>query len=155
MAHLTNKTKFYIATTAATPALDTVAEYEALTWTEIKDVFDLGEFGDVDEAVEVKSVGESRLRRLAGTTDGGTLDLIVNRLPGDAGQAALSAARGKGDYPFKCVLPDKLTAGGDGTTFFFSATVLGGRISFGESDNVVRITHTLAINTDRLEVAAD
>lgn len=150
--HLSNKTKFFIG---GNTVVTTLAAYQALTWVEIGKVYDLGEFGDVQEAIENKTIGESRLTRLKGSTDGGTIDLIVNRDPVDAGQLALSvASKLDFDHNFKMILPDKLAPAGKGTEFYLRAAVLGGRVSFGEADNVVRTTWSLAVNSDRLEAAA-
>lgn len=153
--HLTNKTQVFISSASVTAATDTAAEYTALTWAEITNVFDLGEFGDLANAVETSSLKEGRVRRLKGRIDGGQLDLIVNRDTADTGQTKLAeAAQSPFDFGFKVVLPDKLTTGGTGTTFYFRAAVLGGRTSFGEADSIARTTWSLAINSERLEVAA-
>lgn len=149
---LSNKTKFYIAPISA--GATTLAAYQELTWTEIGNVFDLGEFGDMAEAVESKRVGDSRLRRYKGTRDGGQLDLIVNRDPTDAGQIMLVTAAGEDfDRPFKIVMPDRLAPAGKDSEIYFQAAVLGGRVNMGEADNIVRTTWSLAINTDKLETA--
>lgn len=154
--HLSNKTRFFISTAAASAATDTVAEYAALTFVEIVQVYDLGEWGDLANAVESTTLRDSRVKRLKGLVDGGTAEIIVNRDADDAGQDKLEEARKSPfDYAFKAVLPDKLTEEGEGTTFYFRAAVLGGRTSYGEADNVVRTTWSLAINSERLEVAAE
>lgn len=162
MAHLSNRTKFFIGT--STPAA-TVSQFEADSYVQIKDVHDLGEFGDLAEGVEYIALEDNRRRRLKGSVDGGTMDLIVNRKADDPGQIKLAEASklGSGAYDdghegelnFKVVLPDAPTSTGTGSTLYFRAIVLGGRTSFGEADNVVRTTWTLAINTEWLEVEPD
>ena len=154
--HLTNKTKVFISTNAVAATVDTVQEFAALAYTEVVNVFDLGEFGDAFNAVETSSLREGRVKRLKGRVDGGQLELIVNRDASDAGQTKLAeAAKSPFDYAVKIVLPDAVTESGEGTTFYFKAAILGGRTSFGEADNIARTTWTLAINSDRYEVAAD
>jgi len=44
-------TKLYISTTAVVSTTDTLTEYEALTWTEVAEVEDLGNVGDVSSEV--------------------------------------------------------------------------------------------------------
>lgn len=153
--HLSNLTKFYVSSAVVTAAVDTVAEYAALTWVQIANVYDLGEFGDLANAVETTNLSESRVRRLKGLVDGGQMDVIVNRDSSDLGQAKLEDARKSiFDYGVKIVLPDKVTEDGVGTTYFFRGAVLGCRTSLGEADNVVRATWSIAVNSERLEVAA-
>lgn len=151
-----NRTKFFIGTTAAA---ETLQAFEADTYTQIKGVHDLGEFGDQFNPIEYAYVEEARNRRFKGMVDGGVLDLIVNRLAADAGQIKLVEASkfdsGDDDVNFKMILPDKATPNGDGSTIYFRATVMGGRTSFGEGDNVIRTTWSIAINTEWLEVEPD
>ena len=155
MSSLVNTTKFYISTAVVAETVDTAAEYAALTYVEIVKVFDLGEFGDLHEAVEDSYIGEARVRRLKGTVDGGTMDLVVTVDADDLGQDKLVEARGaSGDFAFKIVLPDKKTSGGAGTTFYYRAAVLGGRTSLGEANSVIRATWSLAINSDQIKVPA-
>ena len=153
--HLTNESRVFISNAAAT-GVTTLANYEALTWVEIEEVFDLGEFGDLRNAIETSSLRWNRIRRLKGRVDGGTLDLIVNRSADDDGQTKLAeAAASPFDYALKIELPDKVTTNGTGTTFYFNVTVLGSRNSFGEADNVARATWSMGIQSERLEVEPD
>lgn len=149
--------KIYIGTTAVinwTSDTTALSAFTADTYTEIKGVEDLGEFGDEANPVEVTTLGDSRKRRLKGTNDAGTFDLVCIRNSDDAGQRAVIAAQKERDsYNIKVVVNDAPT-GGTPSTFYFSALVMSSKVGVGSADNAVKLTATMAINTAILEVEA-
>ncbi|MFG1221713.1 phage tail tube protein [Xanthobacter wiegelii] len=150
-ASTTAGAKIYIGTTAAAANL---TAFEADTYTEIKEVEDLGEFGDESAEVEFTSIGDSRKRRYKGTRDAGVLELVCGRDPLDAGQiAALAAEQVKDAYNFKVVVNDA-PVGGTPTTYYFRALVMSAKNSFGTVDNIVKVTFNLAINSAIIEEVA-
>src|SRR4249920_1455521 len=89
----TSGTKFFISTTAAASTVDTLAEYEALTWQEILEVEDLGNVGDVSSEVTGAAISDSRIRKAKGARNAGTMNVICfDTVPLDAGQEAVIAA---------------------------------------------------------------
>ena len=95
------------------------------------------------------------MRKLKGTADAGTIELIVGRDPLDPGQNALRAAV-KSDlaHNVKVVLNDKPDATGTPTEFFFKAMVASSKNQLGGANEVTKQAFTLSITTEILEVAA-
>lgn len=145
--------KFFIGTT--TPA-DTEAEFAADTYTEVKEVEDLGELGDESEAVTWAPIGERRIQKLKGARDAGTIVLVVGRDPLDAGQAAMRAAEQTDfEHNFKIVANDAPDAGGTDSTIYFRGLVMSRRDGFGQQANVIRTTFNVAVNSGLIEVLAE
>lgn len=147
-----SESKVYIGpTTAAANA----AAYAALSWVEIGEVQNLGEFGDQANDVTFTSLSDGRVRHLKGARDAGVLALVCGRDPLDAGQVAARAAeKTKFAYAFKIVAADGLDANDTDTIFYFHALVQSARSNFGESDSVVTQTFNLGITTAIIEVPA-
>lgn len=152
----TSGTKLYIATGASansSPA-DATA-YAALTWTEVAGVTNFGSFGDTAELVTLKIVAESRVRKLKGTYNAGTMEIVCARDPLDAGQAAAAAAAAtKFTYNFKVVANDKADANDTNSIWYFGAKVMSGAINLGAADDPTEMKITLEIDTAITYVAA-
>ncbi|MDW3204570.1 MAG: phage tail tube protein [Alphaproteobacteria bacterium] len=148
--------KIYIGAEDADNSVDTQAEYEAESWTQIGKVEDLGEFGDQWETTTFNSLEDARRNKLKTVKDGGDLNLVVGFVPGDSGQVALATAEDSyNNYPFKITANDASSGSPSSpTTFYFRARVTSNRIAAGAVDNVVRRNVTLAINSDQIQVAA-
>lgn len=146
-------TKLFIST-APIDSKAALAAYTAATWTEVKGIEDLGEFGDEAEVVTFTTLEDSRVRKLKGTSNAGAIELVVGRDAFDPGQIALRAATKTRDtYGFKIELDDA-PAAGEPSTFYMAALVMSGRLSVGEANDVVRQTFNLEIDSEPLEVAA-
>ncbi|MFG1330261.1 iron ABC transporter substrate-binding protein [Xanthobacter autotrophicus] len=156
-ASTTAGAKIYIGTTLAIDfATDAGAidDFEGDTFTEIKEVEDLGEFGDESSEVEFTAIGDTRKRRYKGTRDAGVIALVCGRDPLDPGQKkVLDAEKVKDAYNFKVVVNDA-PVGGTPSTYYFRALVMSAKNSFGSVDNIVKVNFSLAINTAILEVVA-
>lgn len=145
--------KFYIG-----PVDDaaTAVEFAALTYVEVKEVEDLGELGDESEAITFTAVSDSRVRKLKGARDAGTLVLVVGRDPLDPGQAAMRAAESTDfEYCFKLVADDIPEVGGTSSIYYFRGLVMSRRDNYGAGNNVVKTTFNVAINTPIIEVPAE
>lgn len=144
------KSKIYIGTTKATSV---VSDYTTDTWTEVGQVEDIGEFGDKAEEIKFTALADSRVRKLKGARDAGTLEVTVARDSTDAGQDALRAASAADvGYNFKIVLNDKIAT--SGSIFYFKALVNGSPIKLGDVNAVIRQVFSLAVSSDILEVEA-
>lgn len=137
--------KLYIGGTTAAANL---TAFEALTWTAVGEIEDLGEFGDQSEAISFTSLNDSRVRKLKGPRDAGTMNLTVGDDMSDAGQTALEAAEASHlDYNFKVELNDAVTIGGENSKHYFRGKVMSKRRNVGNATNVVRRSFTIGINT--------
>lgn len=143
----------------ANEVADTQEEFEALSpYVEVGEIEDLGEIGDTAGEVTFTELGNRRVRKLKGSFNAGSLNLVVGYDAGDAGQAAMLAAfPSDSDYAFKITLNDAVDEDSDATptTIFFRAKVMSKPLRIGAVENVVRRAFTLGINSEVIEVAPD
>jgi len=137
--------KIYISGAPVTSAIDTVPEFEAIsTWTEIKEVESLGEYGDEANIVTGADLSTSRMQKAKGVRDAGTLALVCFHDPNDAGQqAAIAAEATNQKWGFKITLPDAVS-----TVEYFRALVASKRRNVGNADNIIRLNFNLAIDSE-------
>jgi hypothetical protein len=130
-----------------------IAAFEAMTWVEIKEVEDGGEFGDESADVSFQSLGDGRVRHLKGARDAGTIALVVGDDPLDAGQLAVRAAeKTKFQYNFKVEYEDAPSALYENSVDYFRGLVMSARKNVGTGDNVLRRTFNIGISTEILTV---
>jgi hypothetical protein len=135
-----------------TTAAANLAAYQALSYVEVGEVQNLGEFGDQANDVTFIALSNSRVRHFKGARDAGVLALVVGRDPLDVGQIALRAAeKTKFSYAFKVLAADAADANDPDSEFYFHALVQSARDTFGEADNVVMTTFNLGIVTEIFE----
>lgn len=145
--------KTYIGGSVTTPPADATA-YNAVSWTQIVDVEDLGEFGDEAAILEATSLDRERVFKTKGARNAGTLPLVVLHREDDSGQQTLVAAeQTRFNYPFKVVLPNRLTTGGTDQIVYFTALVSSQRLRVGDAQQFVKRTYNLAINSVLVNVS--
>ncbi|MCX8282481.1 phage tail tube protein [Phyllobacterium sp. 0TCS1.6C] len=148
--------KYFIGGTTAidyTTDATAIADFEALTWVEVKEVEDGGEFGDESSDVTFQSLGDGRVRHLKGARDAGTIALVVGDDPLDPGQIAMRAAeKTKFQYNFKVEYEDAPSAQYENSVDYFRGLVMSGRKNVGTGDNVLRRTFNIGISTEILTV---
>ncbi|MDH0113385.1 hypothetical protein N7379_02755 [Rhizobium pusense] len=135
----------------------TLVEFQADTYVPIANISDVGEAGSEAEIVVGRFVDQTYARKIKGSRDNGNMELTVARDSSDPGYQALSAAeKTDGIYNFVVELSDKPSAGASpkNSKFYFAAIVASARNSFGEADNIVSTTFSLAISGAIFEVAA-
>lgn len=135
----------------------TLAEFELVTrtWTEIKGVVDIGEFGDEQNVATIETVDGARVRKKKGTADAGDMELVVARDPLDAGQIAMRAALGtKHAYAIKITANDA-PEGGTPTVHYLKAYVASAKNRMGGANDFVQTVFTLAIDAMPLTVEAE
>lgn len=139
--------KLYIApSVSAVPA--NAAAYAALTWTEITLLESIGEYGDQSSIITAAVLGDGRMRKAKGARDAGEMAIVAFPKSTDAGQLAIEAAEGTYEtYPFKVVLPNRLTGGGTDEINYFIALVTSKRTNVGANDNIVRRNYNVAVNS--------
>jgi len=132
--------------------IDTVGEFDALTWTEIALVENAGEFGDESAAVTGAALGDGRIRKAKGARDAGTQSLIVFHDPTDPGQLAMIAAEGTNlNYGVKVEVPDAPSATAPSswtnTIYYYRGLVMSQRLNVGTNDNIMRRTYNVGVNS--------
>ena len=142
-------TKLYISTTAVVSTTDTLTEYEALTWTEVAEVEDLGNVGDVSNEVTAAALGDGRIRKAKGARNGGTMNVVcLYTAPIDPGQQAMMDAEETNDnYAFKIELPDAPPPSGTPTFKYFRGMVGSQELRVGTNDNVMRWAFNVWVNS--------
>lgn len=115
-------TKLYISATL--PATEDQAGYEALTWTEIGDLSDFGEYGRQYAEVTFNPIGDRKTYKSKGSYNDGNLTLQMARAPyADAGQAIVKTALDDdNNYSFKAAHNNIATT--TGTVEYFPAKVM-------------------------------
>lgn len=146
--------KVSIGTTAS---FTTAVAYAGDTWTPVANIMDVGEAGSEAEIVTAKLVDQPYVKKLKGSRDNGTMELVVARDSADAGYAALVAAeQSSASFNFCVELNDKPSAGASpkNSKFYFSAIVASRKNSFNDADSIVQSTFSLAISGAIIEVLA-
>ena len=139
--------KVYVSSTAQNADLN-LAAFEALTWTEIKDIVSQPGGAVAYNAVKQTHIspGVEQTASGAAVVTGG--DLVCNNIPDDPGQVILVALAGtKNNRAFKMERSATLTAGTIVTeTVYTRGVVLSIGDTGGGVDDVVNSTFTLAFN---------
>jgi hypothetical protein len=148
----TNGSKFSISSAAVADTVDDLTGYEALTFTEIKEIEDLGELGDVATEVTGTTIGDGRVRKAKGARNAGTMAVIAFHVALEPGQvAAIAAEATKDDYAFKLEIADKPSPTGTGTIQYFRGMVMSKALRLGTNDNIIRRVLNIAVNSEITE----
>ena len=124
-------------------------------WVQIGEVENMGEFGDTASNITFSSIEDARVRKMKGSRDAGQMSLACGFDARDAGQIALRAAQAsKFYYAFKVVTSDQRLDTDTPTIFYFNALVESEKTNYGATNNIIKQTFMLAINTEVLEVAS-
>ncbi|TPW26035.1 phage tail tube protein [Pararhizobium mangrovi] len=101
-------------------------EYEALAWTEVKHVGNIGQTGDDTNVVNYDELATEVTQKNKGITNAGDPTIECARTSSDPGQQAMRAAAKTGAYyAFKAVDKDAPEAGGTGSTYYNRGLVTG------------------------------
>ena len=129
-------------------SIATAADFAALTYTEISQIQDLGDFGDAAEDLSFAVVNDDRLHYRKGSMDGGVMPLILSYDGEDAGQAALKAASASRlNYAFKIELSGVVGEPPAEEVFYFRGRVLRHWTDVGGPDRVLSVNSEIAINS--------
>lgn len=149
--------KIYIATVAGTTNPVDKAAYDALTWVEVEQTESIGEFGDSQAAVTFTGLGDARVQKLKGSSDAGTLSVVMgfNELADGSpttGQYLLAVANANttpSNYRFKVTFNDASTGSplGKPTTHYFSGQVGTFVVGIPGADDVLRVSSEIRINS--------
>lgn len=149
----TAKAKIYVGSPNAT--ISQLADFEADTYTEIKEVEDLGNWGAEAKEISFISLADSHVRRRAGSIDSGKVALVAARDPLDPGQLILNGNVGNHlPFAFKVELNDAPNDAGLPTTFYFRAVIMSAQNKFGKADDLTMTEFNLGIDGALLELPA-
>ncbi len=121
---------------------------------EIGETEGLGSIGDTAAEISFDGIGSNRTRRLKGTRNAGTMEVVCGVDYADAGQVALLAAEKTiFDYAFKLVLNDAPPAGSPSERYFVAA-VGSASEALDTANNVMKLNATLWVNSNVVKVNA-
>lgn len=136
-------TRIYIGNA---PATYDAAGFAAVSFTEIGEITDAGEFGRTYNQVTHNPLGDRRTVKRKGSYNDGAMSLQMARVPADAGQAILvTALNSDASYAFKVVLQD-------GTIFYFTAQIMSYTTNVGSVDQITAATVNVEIDNDIIEI---
>lgn len=140
LARTSAGTKLYVS--ASAPATYNSAGFGALSWTEVGEITDFGEWGKEYNLVTHNPVGSRQTIKRKGSYNNGAATLSMARVPSDAGQTLLIAASDSdSSYSFKVVFQDN-------TGQYFSAQTLKYTTNVGSVDNIFSASVSLEIDND-------
>lgn len=152
----TAKTKIYIGTAPLiVGGADFVAaDFDAVTWTEIKGHTNLGTIGDTAEKITSPEIGRGRLRKLKGVRDAGSQALVCDLDIADAGQLALIAAeKTNTTWPIRIDFNDAPDAGTPSQRLF-TAFVMSAAEQFDDANSVIKLNVSLELDSNIVKIAA-
>jgi len=140
LARTSAGTKLYVS--ASAPATYNTAGFGALSWTEVGEITDFGEWGKEYNLVTHNPVGSRQTVKRRGSYNNGAATLSMARVPSDAGQTLLiAAADSDTSYSFKVVFQDL-------TGQYFSAQTMKYTTNVGSVDQIFAASVSLEIDND-------
>jgi hypothetical protein len=147
-ARTSRGTAVAISTTAAASTIDTIAEVEGLTWTDVGEIETIGPLGDTANLVNFVSIDDARVRKLPGARDAGTMTVTCAFDIADTGQTAMKTAQtSDNEYGFRVTRNDTPAGGTTPTIQYFRGRVGSERIETGGADDVTKIVFDVAANS--------
>ena len=137
------------AISAAEPATYNDTGFAALTWTEVAEVTDMGEYGASFEVVSHNPLATRRTVKRKGTVNDGALSLQLGRTPADAGQAILIA--GVDGAGIDTVHSHRVTLQ-DGTIQYFTGQIYSYTTNVGSANQIVSAAATIELDNKIIEV---
>lgn len=142
--------KLYLSDGATTASDSTT--FAALTWLEVGEITNLGEFGKVYQDIATNTINQRQTKHAKGAFDEGVLNLTVYADPSDAGQAeALVALEDDAEWGIKITLNDGTTTP---TTIYYRGLVSSFRRTISDVNSMVTASIQIMLNTEAVEVAA-
>lgn len=155
MLFATAGAKIYIGGVQAMKSADHVeADFSTETWTEITGMDSLGSLGDSSSEITQEFIGEKRAKRIKGTRNAGSMEIVAAINYADPGQLALIAAeKTRDDYAFRVVFDDA-PAGGTPSERMFIAAVGSATEAFDTANNTMKLNASLWVNSNVVRVNA-
>lgn len=153
--------KIYIGTPLDTKSTDFVAaDFTALTYTEITEWTQRGDYGDTAALITDQIIGEGRDQKSKGTRNAGSMEnefALKTGVASSAGmQALVAAAATNNAYAFKVENNDKPVAGASpkNSADYFLALVMSTRVRGGTANTNRKVAATLEIVSNIVSVPA-
>jgi len=137
------------AISAGEPATYDQAGFAALTFTDVAEVTDMGEYGASFEVVSHNPLATRRTVKRKGTVNDGAMSLQLGRDPSDAGQAILIA--GVDGAGIDVVHSHKVTLQ-DGTIQYFTGQIYSYTTNVGSANQIVSAAATVELDNKIIEV---
>lgn len=126
---------------ASNPATFNIAGYDALSFTSIGEITDLGEFGREYNLVTHNPIGSRGTVKKKGSFNEGSMTLQLGLDTDDAGQIlAKAASLSDADYSFKLT-----TQNGD--IYYYQAQVMSFKVGVGQVDSITTASITLELTS--------
>lgn len=136
-----------ISISATLPATYNQAGYEAVSYTPIGEVTDIGELGPTADPITHQPIDSGTKFKFKGGYDYGNLALKMAKAVADSGQVILTAASAsRNDYTFKIETPDL-------RDYYFTAKVMDLKTTIGAINQLVGLTANVAITNPIIETA--
>lgn len=153
----TNGSKLFIGGAMSSGTADLlIADFSGQTanWKQIKNLEGLGSAGDTSSEISIDLIDQERTKRLKGTRNAGTLEIVCGIDYADEGQLALLAAEKTiSEYAFKIVLNDA-PSGGTPSERYFVGPVGSAVEAFDAANNVMKLNSSIWINSNIVRVNA-
>ena len=149
MSNVFTSTGTQYAVSAAVPATYDEAGFVALTWTEVAEVTDMGEYGATYEVVSHNPLATKRTIKRKGTVNDGALAIQLGRDPSDAGQLLLIA--GVDGAAADVVHSHRVTLQ-DGTIQYVTGQIFSYTTNIGASNQIVGAAVTVELDNAIVEV---
>ena len=126
---------------ASAPATFDAEGYAALTFTNVAEITDLGEFGRDYALITHNPIGSRGTRKKKGSFNEGTMALQLGLDTDDAGQVLVKAASmSDDDYSFEIT-----TQNGD--KYYFQAQVMSFKVNLGSVDSITAASVNLELTS--------
>jgi len=132
--------------TATAPGTYNAAGFNALSFTSVGEVTDMGEVGHEYALVNHNSIAVRRVQKLKGSYDAGAVTLQFGRDYTDAGQTALTTALAA-DTSVSCRVTLQ-----NGKKLYFTGLVTSFKTNVGQSDQITAASCVIELTGDVLEV---
>lgn len=126
---------------ASLPATYDVTGFNALTYTAVGEITDLGEFGTEYALVTYTALGQRQTKKLKGSFNNGSLQLQLGRDTADAGQTLLrTALASDNSYSFRVTLQNA-------TRLQFTGKVMSYKTSVGSVDQITGASTAIEVDS--------
>ena len=130
-----------LSLSADAPATFDSTGYEALTYTLVGEITDLGEFGREYSLVTHNPIGNRGTQKYKGSFNEGTMNLTIGFDTDDAGQTLMKTAS-MADTPYSFEVEMQ-----NGDKYYFEAMVMSFKINVGSVDSMTTASVTLELTT--------
>ena len=134
------------AVSASAPATFDATGYNAVTFTTVGEVTDVGEVGREYNLVNHSPLGNRKIQKYKGSYQPGSITLQFGKDYSDAGQTLMKAAsESDATYTFKITLQN-------GKKLYFTGMVMSNKTNVGSVDQITAGSCQIELMTDVVEV---